>query len=548
VTQLERALSLWNSVPDAETLAGHHQAELVVLLGEAAVEQNDGERWRTLARTAVDMLGPDPDRLLASRVYSALVPSLYRGDAIGKQEAIRRAIEYAGDSPTEELARALNAESLYLNRHARFAASLAAAQRALDAARIAGCVEVEVDALYLASLSDYYLGNIGDALAGMERAEAMGRAAGRVGQVLGGFTLQYIEAGLVDRGMSAADEAFEEGMALGLPVQATLCGSTALVVLVWRGHLDEAEQRLEELEELGLTAASGRGHPPRAELLLARGDTDAATPLVRQTIAFTRDVGRYPWDTEVLTELALAAMVDDVPGALETARSYLARLDECDSPLTSAGAARIGFHALSLGRSTSWARADELRDRASLQLQRGRAGLTDEWRLSYYGVQLALALAYAARYAGEPAVDQFREATVLAEPFGSYFALEPRLDLATELLAHGGRDEGRELLVECWSAAHDMGAHYFERRAVRLATRTRVPLPLAAARGGPLTRLTPREREVLDLLADGATNKTIATTLFVTEKTASVHVSNILAKLDVANRGEAAALARDLVG
>ena len=46
-----------------------------------------------------------------------------------------------------------------------------------------------------------------------------------------------------------------------------------------------------------------------------------------------------------------------------------------------------------------------------------------------------------------------------------------------------------------------------------------------------MSRLTPREREVLDLLATGATNKTIATTLFVTEKTASVHVSNILAKL-----------------
>ena len=93
-----------------------------------------------------------------------------------------------------------------------------------------------------------------------------------------------------------------------------------------------------------------------------------------------------------------------------------------------------------------------------------------------------------------------------------------------------------------------MGAHDLERRALRLATRTRVPLPQSASREGPLSRLTPREREVLDLLATGATNKTIATTLFITEKTASVHVSNILAKLGVANRGEAAALARGLVG
>jgi DNA-binding NarL/FixJ family response regulator len=63
-----------------------------------------------------------------------------------------------------------------------------------------------------------------------------------------------------------------------------------------------------------------------------------------------------------------------------------------------------------------------------------------------------------------------------------------------------------------------------------------------------LSRLTPREREVLDHLATGATNKAIAESLFVTEKTASVHVSNLLAKLGVTNRGEAAALARQVVG
>jgi DNA-binding NarL/FixJ family response regulator len=76
----------------------------------------------------------------------------------------------------------------------------------------------------------------------------------------------------------------------------------------------------------------------------------------------------------------------------------------------------------------------------------------------------------------------------------------------------------------------------------------RVPLPHQATGTGPLARLTPREREVLELLATGATNRGIAEALFITEKTASVHVSNLLAKLDVPNRGGAAALARRLVG
>jgi DNA-binding NarL/FixJ family response regulator len=54
--------------------------------------------------------------------------------------------------------------------------------------------------------------------------------------------------------------------------------------------------------------------------------------------------------------------------------------------------------------------------------------------------------------------------------------------------------------------------------------------------------LTEREREVLELVAQGRSNSQIGTELFITRKTASVHVSNILAKLGVASRGEAAAL------
>ena len=239
-------------------------------------------------------------------------------------------------------------------------------------------------------------------------------------------------------------------------------------------------------------------------------------------------------------------MVDDHPGAVETARSYLSQLDDTESPLTrprphgSASRPSAWVARRPVSRPTSCGTARRVSSegpgrahrRMATDVLRGparpRRGLRRQVR----------------RRAGRRPVPRGDR---LAEPFGAYFALEPRLNLATELLAHGGRDEGRELLVACWSTAHDMGAHDLERRASRLATRTRVPLPQSAAREGPLSRLTPREREVLDLLATGATNKTISRTLFITEKTASVHVSNILAKLGVANRGEAAAFARHLV-
>jgi DNA-binding NarL/FixJ family response regulator len=58
--------------------------------------------------------------------------------------------------------------------------------------------------------------------------------------------------------------------------------------------------------------------------------------------------------------------------------------------------------------------------------------------------------------------------------------------------------------------------------------------------------LTARELEVLSLVAAGQTNRQIGERLFISEKTASVHVSNLLGKLGAAGRGEAALIAHRL--
>jgi DNA-binding NarL/FixJ family response regulator len=65
-----------------------------------------------------------------------------------------------------------------------------------------------------------------------------------------------------------------------------------------------------------------------------------------------------------------------------------------------------------------------------------------------------------------------------------------------------------------------------------------------AATPGASIGLTALEHQVLELLAKGLTNRRIAKTLFITEKTVSVHVTHILAKLQVTNRSEAGAIAR----
>ncbi|MGH2916385.1 MAG: response regulator transcription factor, partial [Solirubrobacteraceae bacterium] len=82
----------------------------------------------------------------------------------------------------------------------------------------------------------------------------------------------------------------------------------------------------------------------------------------------------------------------------------------------------------------------------------------------------------------------------------------------------------------------------------RLAPGGRDAQPHGDANGRPAAPedpfgLTARERQVLGLLADGATNRQIGTALFMAEKTASVHVSRILSKLGVRSRTQAAAVA-----
>lgn len=74
-----------------------------------------------------------------------------------------------------------------------------------------------------------------------------------------------------------------------------------------------------------------------------------------------------------------------------------------------------------------------------------------------------------------------------------------------------------------------------------LERRARAALQRLGVPGRGTGQLTARELDVLRLVADGRSNAQIADELFISPKTASVHVSNILAKLDVRSRGEAAA-------
>ena len=140
----------------------------------------------------------------------------------------------------------------------------------------------------------------------------------------------------------------------------------------------------------------------------------------------------------------------------------------------------------------------------------------------------------------------------LAYPFEAAYA---RFRQGEALLAGGSRHKQAETVLRpAGQTAVALGAAPLRREIELLAQRGRLRLEghadTAQARPAPSPLaslgLTRREAEVLALLAEGRTNRQIGQALFITEKTASLHVSHILAKLGVAGRGEAAAVAHRL--
>jgi DNA-binding CsgD family transcriptional regulator len=155
------------------------------------------------------------------------------------------------------------------------------------------------------------------------------------------------------------------------------------------------------------------------------------------------------------------------------------------------------------------------------------------------------------RLTGKPDPGRWQEAGATWDAIGfTHCAAYTRFRRAEAALATGDAPTGQAELTAAWETAQRLGAAPLAGAVERLGRRARIDLgapagaAAAVADGGP--PLTPRESEVLALVAEGRTNRQIGEVLFISEKTASVHVSRLLAKLGASNRAEAAAAARRL--
>ncbi|MEU3077535.1 helix-turn-helix transcriptional regulator [Streptomyces laurentii] len=583
LTLLERAMELWDTVPDevrgalrpmdyAESYPAcgcdpeHAPLTHLDLLAEAAVAARlSGARERALkiGRTALRLLGGeeehDPLRAAWFWVERARLESqLGRGD--GWAEISRAQELVRGLPPSAVHAMVLADAAGWGMLRAPGVDSLAAAERAVEYARLVKAEATELSArLTLGTL----MVAAGDTEAGLAELHAVRERTISRGQ-FHEAARAYVNISSSLEGLGRSREAVDaavDGIAFahtrGLLDSAGWIRANLAESLVSLGAWDRAQEEAELLLRTGAASSKPGGTAllQLARLALLRGET--ATAAARVAEARTRYGATHdPIPQYTLPTARTAVAVAAAEGRIEEVRSGLAAAVDAGFP---PGTHRYGWPLL-LAAVVAEAdhrglpAADAGRDEA---LERIRGCLL---RLAApCGVWQAYSLyvsAELARAEGRDTAGRWAEVTTAFAALDRPYELaRARYRLADALLAEGGRrDEAAALLHDAHTTADRLGARPLREDAELLAARARLAPPTgeATAPAAPAPEqddafgLTPREQDVLRLVTEGRTNRQIAETLFISPKTASVHVSNILAKLGVSGRGEAAALAHRL--
>ncbi|QXE39016.1 AAA family ATPase [Streptomyces sp. GMY02] len=590
---LERAMELWDDAPEAvrDTLRPPDDADTEVyplcaatpsnpltyldLMAEATVAARvGGERERALAIAkkalrALDGEDGEGDPLRAAWFWiqrSKLMQDLSRGDGWPELAIAEKLVQ--GLQPSAVHAEVLASVAAWGALHRPGPDSLVAANRAVEYARLVGAEHTELHARLTRGWLTADAGGVDEGIAEMyevrDRADELGAVA-----VLGRASINLpstLESmGRSEEAVTAADWGTAVTHQRGLAdTEAWVRGNQAQSLYAL-GRWSEADAVLDIAAGLAHSGkARGIVAIRRAELALTRGELDEAARQVELGRGFIGTHDQQP--QHFITPARVMIGVAAARGALAEARAELARLTESGASGFPPGTQR---YALPLLCAAAAAEADA---RGLPGADAGRAGalasirahakrlptLVPVWRA--YGVMLEAELA---RAQGTAAPEAWARVVTAFEETGRPYelALARGRRAAALLDAHGDRAEAARLLVQAHESAVDLGARPLAEDLALLAGRARISLAAGPGSGtaqasdkatGPgrdparSLGLTPREQDVLRLVAAGHSNRRIATELYISPKTASVHVSNILAKLGVSGRTEAAALSHRL--
>jgi DNA-binding CsgD family transcriptional regulator len=595
---LARVLELWDQVPDAATRIGADHARVLEEAVESASDAGDAARGLSFASAALKELDPDAEPV---RVALLLNRRFGFKHQLGHEtnEDLEEALELvpAGVADTARV-QILIACGKHGGRHT--VRDRSSAEEALALARQIGDPAHEASALQ--SLGILATGCSGMAEVGSEPLNMVTEARSLATAAKAFRTLLAIatnESHLLEGAgeHEAAAKVARQGAATAEEYGLARTTGTFLAInhaepLISLGRWDEAMEVIEHARELVPPPMHQASLSVLAGLIAAaRGDAEAAgrwSDVARATFRTARykDQHHLPHDQlEIETRVAAG----DLPGAVATAAAALDQHDVLGSVtrygwqlLTTAARAAV----LALGSADGAVRGDaaglldRLRDIAGQLEVHGRVQEGHRRTFAALELQGAFELAVAAGPDRADRADGQRDPVALRDAWDEaataweavrqpYPQARALLGAATAALATGDREGAALRLRRAATLADPLRATPLSAEITRVFGRARPGMALRSSPGGASGPgggagsgsgsgsggatagteastpfgLTARELEVLQLVAAGRSNREIAAELFISAKTASVHVSNILGKLEVASRGEAAATA-----
>ncbi len=550
----EQALQLWPAVPPGSRPADADLPGLTLRAAAAASAAGEHDRAVAFATEAVSLTAGDPAAEAAAR--GRLVHHLYDADrwngAEREARRVRELLAGQGPSPVRVWTAAIEARMAASHRDRELVTSLV--EPALEEARALGLASAEGDLLVSLAVQEGTDGDVESSAARLaqahERAVTGGDPALALRSVFN-LGVNRIDSGdlagartILERGLAEAERA---GLAL------TLYGTESLLMLLqslvlageWDDALDvaaRARTRWPEAQREGLLSPLLPVHAARDPL--------AALTMSQRLSPVAEAV---PWGSHIVLAPRADAQrwLGDLEGAVRTIEECL-RLLRADDPWALGQLVALG---VGLGALADGAAAARVRDDTALVASLSVRG--EEWLAAARGVAehgtprlgqlgpegrawVARAEAEAGRLRGDDDPQRWLDA-VEAFGFGHRYEIARcRRHLAEALVAAGSRDEAGEQARLAREAAVSLQARPLRDAVDALARRARLDLGAGPAAASVLT---PREQEVMRLVAQGLTNRQIGRRLFISEKTASVHVSNVLAKLGAGGRTEAVAIA-----
>ncbi|HSF03940.1 MAG TPA: LuxR C-terminal-related transcriptional regulator [Solirubrobacterales bacterium] len=557
----EMALDLLsNPLHRAEGLRDVDVVSLTSRASDALIASGDPHRAVQLVSDQLAALGSEAPATERARLMMALAYASIMADSdVDALELTTEALGLVGQEPTALRAKLLSIHAITNANRRRVDEAIRWADEAVHLAREVGLPKVVLNATTTLARLESQAGDPETSRRTFERIVAQARADGDVAAEMRGLNhlgaLHY-EVGRLDQAADAYAEAWERAAATGsrwapFGLDARLMGAIAAYTT---GRWDDAARMTD------MTGDSPPGMPWAAlasvdlEVRAGRGET-VALEILPQIRAW--------WDRDGFIAILSGAAAIDLHGDTGDLDATLRIHDEVvesvrDRWQVKTFLAQVRLGALVLGhlaqhvselaaseREALLARGDALlaagheavanaEERGHVLGPEGRA-----WVARAEAEHLRLRWRSGIDIPGEDELLSAWEAAVAAfEEFGHVFELaRSRTRLAAVLRSLGRTAEARAYSDPARETAHRLGAEPLlaELRAAGVSA------PRADAAPGALT---PREREILALVADGRSNGEIARQLFISAKTVSVHVSNILAKLGASGRTEAAALAR----